>query len=66
MQIAHERTPDGFKDIYDVVSKDELESFGDMYKKLAGLQLEEVNLNAKKSEGTAERLGLKPPKAWVA
>ena len=65
MQVAHERAPDGFKDIYDVIPKDELEGIGAAYKAIAGFQLEEVNQNARKSEGTAERLGLRPPKVWV-
>ena len=65
MQVAHERAPEGFKNIHDVIPKEELEGIGSGYRKLVGTEMEKVNEAAKKSEGTAERLGLKPPKAWV-
>lgn len=65
MQVAHERAPNGFKNIHDIIPKEELEGIGSMYRKLVGTEIEKVNEAAKKSERTAERLGLKPPKAWI-
>jgi 2-polyprenyl-6-methoxyphenol hydroxylase-like FAD-dependent oxidoreductase len=65
MQVAHERAPDGFKDIHEVIPKDELEGIGSTYKVLVGMEMGKVNEAAKRSEGTAERLGLRGPRAWV-
>jgi hypothetical protein len=65
MQVAEERAPDGFKNINDIISKEELEGIGQAYKAIAGFEIESVNQKAEGSEGTAERLGLKSPKAWV-
>lgn len=65
MQVVHERAPDGFKNIHDVIPKDELEGIGLAYKALVGMEMSKVNEAAAKSEGTADRLGLKSPKAWV-
>ena len=65
MQVAHERAPDGFENIYDVIPKDELEGIGATYKKIAGFEKESVNLKAGESEGVAERMGLSSPRAWV-
>lgn len=36
MQIVHERAPDGFKHLHDVISKSELESVAAKYKQVAG------------------------------
>ncbi|KAK3671586.1 hypothetical protein LTR78_008509 [Recurvomyces mirabilis] len=66
MQIAYERAPEGFKHINDIISQDELESIGAVYKNIAGFEVEKVNAMAELSEGTAERLGLTSPKAWTA
>ena len=66
MQVAHERAPDGFKNIHDVISKEELEGIGSAYKALVGSEMDKVNAAAAKTEGTATRLDLRPPIAWVA
>ena len=66
MQVAHERAPDGFKNIYDVIPKDELEGIGAVYKTVAGFEVGKVNEAAKRSEGRAEKLHLKSPAAWCA
>lgn len=65
MQVAYERAPDGFKDIHDVIPQEELEGIGSVYKELVGMEMSKVNENARRSEGTAERLGLRPPMKWV-
>lgn len=65
MQVAEERAPDGFKNINDVIPKEELEGIGKAYKAIAGFEIESVNAKAAASTGTAERMGLKSPKAWV-
>lgn len=64
MQVAEERAPDGFKNIHDIIGKEELESIGLAYKAIAGFEIEAVNKKAEGSEGTAERLGLRSPGAW--
>jgi 2-polyprenyl-6-methoxyphenol hydroxylase-like FAD-dependent oxidoreductase len=49
MQLAEERAPEGFQNIYDVIPKEELEGIGAAYKAVAGFEMESVN---KKSEAT--------------
>ncbi|KAK3652952.1 hypothetical protein LTR56_004900 [Elasticomyces elasticus] len=66
MQIAHERAPNGFKHINDIIPQEELESIGSVYKNIAGFEVEKVNAMAEQSEGTADRLGLRSPRAWTA
>lgn len=65
MQVAEERAPDGFKDIHDIIGKEELDGIGLAYKAIAGFEIESVNAKAVEREGLAERMGLKSPKAWV-
>jgi 2-polyprenyl-6-methoxyphenol hydroxylase-like FAD-dependent oxidoreductase len=43
MQLAHERAPDGFGDIEDVIPRAELEEIAARYKRLAGFAPEQVN-----------------------
>jgi 2-polyprenyl-6-methoxyphenol hydroxylase-like FAD-dependent oxidoreductase len=43
LQLAEERAPDGFADIADVLTQEELESTAVNFKKAAGLDLETVN-----------------------
>jgi 2-polyprenyl-6-methoxyphenol hydroxylase-like FAD-dependent oxidoreductase len=43
LQLAEERAPGGFRDIADVLTRDELESTAANFKKAAGLDLETVN-----------------------
>ena len=65
LQVAYERAPDGFKHINDIIPQQELEDIGSAYKTVAGFQMDSVNVMAEKSVGTAEKLGLKSPKAWT-
>lgn len=65
LQLAHERAPDGFKDIYDVIGKEELEGVGRQYKLIAGFEMESVNKKAEETKGMAERKGLRSPVNWV-
>jgi 2-polyprenyl-6-methoxyphenol hydroxylase-like FAD-dependent oxidoreductase len=51
LQLAHERAPDGFKHVYDVIPKEELEGVGAKYKAIAGFEIEAVNKKAKETEG---------------
>lgn len=51
LQLAHERAPDGFENIDDVISRLELEEVGKTYKLLAGFDMETVNRKAKESQG---------------
>jgi hypothetical protein len=43
MQIAEERAPQGFTNIYEVISREELESISIRYKKTAGFDKETLN-----------------------
>lgn len=65
MQVAEERAPDGFKNIYDIIGKEELDGIGLAYKAIAGFEIEAVNKKAGEREGLSERMGLRSPKAWV-
>jgi len=47
MEIVAERAPNGFLELYDVISKDELEGVAARYKKIAGFEKEELNAKAK-------------------
>jgi hypothetical protein len=51
LQLAHERAPDGFENIDDVIGSMELEEVGKAYKLLAGFDMESVNKKAKETEG---------------
>lgn len=66
MQVAEERAPDGFKNIHDIIGKEELDGIGLAYKAIAGFEIESVNQKAVEREGRAEGMGLKSPKAWVS
>lgn len=55
LQLAHERAPDGFKNIYDIIPKEELESIGATYKAIAGFDKEAVNRKATETQSLAER-----------
>lgn len=43
MQIVEDRAPDGFKNLYDVISQKELEEVADHYKRIAGFEKETLN-----------------------
>lgn len=55
LQLAHERAPDGFANVYDVIPKEELESIGATYKAIAGFEKDAVNLKAEETEKLADR-----------
>lgn len=60
MQLAHERAPQGFTNVHDVVPAEELQEVADRYKKIAGFN--PAALNTRKSwdatfEGVADRIG---------
>lgn len=65
LQLAHERAPNGFKNVYDVIPKEELESIGSQYKAIAGFEREAVNQKAQNTDGVAEKLGLRSPAAYL-
>lgn len=46
MEIAEERAPQGFKDIHDVLSAQELQERADAFKRLAGFAVESLNNRA--------------------
>ncbi|KAI0024283.1 hypothetical protein F4780DRAFT_655574 [Xylariomycetidae sp. FL0641] len=56
LQLAEERAPDGFDNVYDVIPKEELEGIGATYKAVAGFEKDAVNLKAKETEALAARL----------
>jgi hypothetical protein len=64
LQLAEERAPDGFSNVYDVIPKEELEEIGRVYKNVAGFEMDTVNQRAKDTEGSSERSGLTSPKEW--
>jgi len=43
MQLVEERAPDGFKEVTDVLSRQELEEIAANYKRVAGFQVEGLN-----------------------
>lgn len=43
MQIVEERAPNGFNNLYDVISQEELDAISARYKKIAGFELEALN-----------------------
>jgi 2-polyprenyl-6-methoxyphenol hydroxylase-like FAD-dependent oxidoreductase len=55
LELAHQRAPDGFENIYDVIPKDELESIGAAYKAVAGFEKEAVNQKARDTVHLADR-----------
>ncbi|MDP3854103.1 flavin-dependent oxidoreductase [Phenylobacterium sp.] len=46
MQLAEDRAPDGFADVHEVLSRDELETAAETYKKMAGFDREALNSRA--------------------
>ncbi len=43
MQIVEDRAPNGFENLYDVISQEELDAVSARYKKIAGFELEALN-----------------------
>jgi 2-polyprenyl-6-methoxyphenol hydroxylase-like FAD-dependent oxidoreductase len=64
LQLAEERAPDGFGNVYDIIPKEELESIGSIYKKVAGFEMDSVNVKARETAGDSERKGLRSPREW--
>jgi hypothetical protein len=46
MQLARERAPEGFADVLDVISSDELEDVAATYKRVAGFEAAILNERA--------------------
>lgn len=55
LQLAEERAPGGFDNVYDVIPKEELEGIGAAYKAVAGFEREAVNKKAAETEDLAAR-----------
>lgn len=66
LQLAHERAPNGFKDINDVIGREELDDVGKAYKLLAGFDIESVNAKAKETENVWRELARKNNGATTA
>jgi hypothetical protein len=43
MELAEERAPDGFRDIHDVVTEDEMLEISSSYKRMAGFDAAALN-----------------------
>jgi len=57
LQLAEERAPGGFKNVYDVIPKEELDGIGLAYKAVAGFEKDAVNLKAQETTSLADRWG---------
>ena len=55
MQLAHERAPDGFTDIDDVVPLAERQAIAAQYKQIAGFSKEALATSQRRSHGEEER-----------
>jgi 2-polyprenyl-6-methoxyphenol hydroxylase-like FAD-dependent oxidoreductase len=55
LQLAHERAPDGFEHVHDVIPKEELEGIGKAYKVVAGFERDAVNKKAQDTEALAAK-----------
>ncbi|KAH8893111.1 monooxygenase [Thozetella sp. PMI_491] len=55
LQLAEERAPEGFKHVYDVIPKEELDGIGAAYKAVAGFERDSINQKAAQTEHLAER-----------
>ncbi|KAL6705419.1 hypothetical protein ACN47E_007068 [Coniothyrium glycines] len=65
LQLAEERAPEGFSNVYDVIPKDELEQIGRTYKKVAGFEMDTVNRKASETTGAHRKAGLMSPREWT-
>jgi 2-polyprenyl-6-methoxyphenol hydroxylase-like FAD-dependent oxidoreductase len=65
LQLAEERAPEGFTNVYDIIPKEELEEIGRIYKKVAGFEMDSVNIKARETKGESERKGLRSPSEWI-
>ncbi|KAK2595729.1 hypothetical protein N8I77_013754 [Diaporthe amygdali] len=55
LQLAEERAPGGFENVYDVIPKEELDSIGAKYKVVAGFEMDNVNARARETERLTAR-----------
>ena len=53
MQLVEERAPDGFEDVTDVLSRQELEDIAANYKRVAGFQVEGSTPSRRSCSGRA-------------
>jgi 2-polyprenyl-6-methoxyphenol hydroxylase-like FAD-dependent oxidoreductase len=58
LQLVEERAPDGFKHVYDVIPKAELEGIGAAYKAVAGFERDAVNKKAEETQALPSRLSI--------
>lgn len=65
-EVARERAPNGFKQVSDIFLPEELEEIGAQYKRVAGFEKKMVNELAARSDGLAEKRGLKSPQKWIS
>jgi hypothetical protein len=65
LQLAEERAPEGFSNVYDVIPREELEEIGNVYKKIAGFDMDNVNSRARETQEESSKLGLTSPKDWI-
>jgi hypothetical protein len=61
LQLAHERAPDGFENIDDIIGSMELEEVGRAYKQLAGFDMESVK---QKGERNGRSMEFKIKRGW--
>jgi hypothetical protein len=54
MQLAHQRAPQGFTHIHDVISRDELEAIAMRYKRLAGFDPQRLRAANATQTGSAQ------------
>jgi 2-polyprenyl-6-methoxyphenol hydroxylase-like FAD-dependent oxidoreductase len=59
MELAEKRSPEGFKNVHDIISAEEIEEVGAHYKAMCGFDIETVNRKAVETDGSAERFKLK-------
>ncbi|XMA12501.1 hypothetical protein WAI453_005292 [Rhynchosporium graminicola] len=52
LKLAHERAPDGFENVDDIIGSLELGEVGKAYKLLAGFDMESVNQNTRATKGS--------------
>ena len=43
MQIVEDRAPDGFSNLHDIITQEELEDIASRYKQIAGFEKDELN-----------------------
>jgi len=64
LQLAEERAPNGFKNVHDIISQQELDDCAQSYRVLTGYDLQHINDKAAQTQDVAKKLGLEGPKNW--